>query len=107
MRELVLCNTELAEEVLISHKGRTFNVRTSQGGQYGHERRVMVFIVKDDCENVRFKTIGILRLFSGNEITRQSESEQCSIIGDTTFKDCLIEAKKYIKKYVDFLGESK
>jgi len=105
MKTLNLSTVELAEETLISYKGKNFLIKTALGGQYGFERRVIIFIVKDDCEVVRMKTIGILRLFSDSDILNFSKSEQCLIIGNTHFEPCLDEGKAYIKKYVDFITE--
>ena len=105
MRELVLCNEDDKQEVLISYKGLNFMVRNSACGQYGFERRVGIFIVKDNLELVKLKSVGVLRLFSGNDIKKQSESTQCLIVGETHFEQCLDEAKAYIKKYIDFISE--
>ena len=112
MKTLALSIEDLAQEILITYKGHNFMVSNAQGGQYGYERRVIIFVIKDNLERLKFKTVGILRLFSssssssnGDEYVRTSKAEQCLVIGNTDFDFCLDEAKAYIKKYIDFISE--
>ena len=105
MRELALCNEDDKQEVLISYKGLNFMVRNSACGQYSFERRVSIFIVKDNLEVIKLKSVGILRLFSRDKIAKESEIIQCLIVGETHFAQCIDEARAYIKKYVDFISE--
>ena len=103
MKELVLSTEELAEEVLVSYKGRTFKIKNARSGQYGFERKVVIYILFDNLEIKHFKTVGIVRLFSSNDIYKESTNEQCLVKGDTNFNECLSFAKEYIKKHIDFI----
>lgn len=104
MKTLELSNTELAEETLVNYKGKNFLIKTVQGGQYGFERKVTIFIIQDDCSRVLMKTVGILRLFDDN-YEQISKSEQCLVIGRTHFNPCLDSAKDYIQKFLDFITQ--
>lgn len=103
MKVLDINKIDLEEETLILYKGYKFSIKNSSTGQYGFERRVCIFLINDDLTKVPFKNIGILRLFSGNKITKESKSTQCLITEKTTFAECLATGKEYIKTYVDFL----
>ena len=105
MKELILDIEELQEEVLLSYKGRNFKVKTSRGGQYGYERRVDISILFNDLTTKKFKTVGIIRLFSSEKIENESKNEQCLIVGETNFQTCLSIAKEYIKKHIDFIDQ--
>jgi len=104
MEELNLCATHFEEETLIVYKNYKFLVANRSCGQYGYERRVIIMLIKDDLTKEKFKDAGILRLFAPDKIKDVSVETQCLVKGDTTFIDCLIASKNYIKKYVDFIN---
>lgn len=103
MKKLELDKTPSAEETLLSYKDKNFLVKNCATGQYGFERRVVIFIIETDCKKVVFKNAGVLKLFDNKEIAKTSKSEQCLIIGETTFENCLKASVEYIKKFVDFI----
>ena len=103
MKTLELDKTPLAEEVLLSYKDKNFLVKNCATGEYGFERKVIIFLIEANGSKTVFKKAGILRLFSSDKITKTSNSEQCIIIGETDFQSCLIASIEYIKKFVDFI----
>jgi len=104
MKVLNLCTTPLEEETLIIYKKYKFLVANRSCGQYGYERRVLIFLIKDDLTKEQFKNVGILRLFSTEKIEDESIGTQCLVKGTTTFEDCLLASKEYIRKYLDFIS---
>src|SRR5690606_15581192 len=103
MKELILSNENLNQEVLLSFKGHNFLVKNVACGQYWFERRVNILLINDSLERIKFKEVGVLRLFDKDSIERESVATQCIIKGNTTFEECLTEAKKYIEKFVNFI----
>lgn len=103
MKELILSDSESEERVLISYKGYNFEVGNYACGQYSYERKASIKLINNDLTKSHFKSVGVLKLFSGANLEGQSKADQCLIKGSTTFKECLIEAKKYIRKYIDFI----
>ena len=105
MKILEINATEFAEETLVSYKGYKFSVTTQPSGSYDFERRVYIRVIKDNLESFVLQEVGILRLFSDNDVAKDSQKEGCLIIGKTTYSVCLERAKGFIIEYVDFIKE--
>lgn len=107
MKELAIINTVNAERTLISYKGFNFEVGNYSVGINGRDRKVFIQLIDSNLKTSMFKRVGIIKLFSTDEFEKQVEEEQMIIRTKTTFKECLIEAKKYIREYVDFVKDDK
>ena len=107
MKTLTLDEREEQEEVLITYKGRSFLLKNMACGQYSYERKVLIYAIDSSTlERKGIKYVGILRLFSKDEVSlvKQCQADQCIIIGSTTFDKCMVEAKTYLKNYIDFIN---
>lgn len=105
MKELILCNEDSSQEVLIFYKGYTFKIKNAGVGQYGYERKVYIYLIDKELKSNVFKLVSILKLFKNDEIVGTANSEQALIRKVTNFDESLIAAKEYIQKYVDFVTQ--
>ena len=95
-------DVDIVHEIFVRCGNNRFIIKNCNTGQYYFERKVNIFVINGNNEQIHLKCVSVLRLFEKEKISVTAINTGCLITNVTTWKESFTIALEYIKEYCEF-----